>query len=68
MSNLKEWRERLGLTTPQMARYVGVSYFTWKSWENGSRKPNKAGERLVQVLQMVEVMAPTVHDTLVGEV
>jgi|SaaInlStandDraft_3_1057020.scaffolds.fasta_scaffold293995_1 DNA-binding transcriptional regulator YiaG len=67
MKRLKEWRERLELTPPQMARYVGVSYHAWLSWENGSRSPRGPAKRLMEVLQMVEVMAPVVHSNLMGE-
>ena len=51
-----------------MADYIGVSYHTYNSWEKGTRKPHGSGARLVNVLQMVEIMCPAVHDQLRGRV
>ena len=69
---LKEWRERLGFDMRQMARYVGVSYHAWRSWEleddNGGRRPRGAAVRLLELLQQVEMVCPAVHEMLIQEV
>ena len=55
---LKKYRARLMLTQPQMARLVGVPLRSWVNWENGERTPPTAFRSLVELLQMVETMAP----------
>lgn len=63
---LKQWRERLGLTQRQMSMYVGVTESVWRSWESGRRGPRGPSLRLLGVLQMVETMAPGVHESLIS--
>ncbi len=38
---IKEWRNRHGLTQEQFAREVGVSWSTIAKWEIGQRSPNR---------------------------
>ena len=39
--DLKQWRQRHGLTQQQLADEVGVTWVTIARWEAGSRSPNK---------------------------
>ncbi len=38
---LREWRQRHGLTLEQLAKEVGVETNTIWRWEKGDRQPNK---------------------------
>jgi hypothetical protein len=48
----------------QAARYLGVPQGTIGNWLGGTRQPNKAVSRLLDVLSTIEVAAPAIHDTL----
>lgn len=43
------------------AEYLGVPVFTFRKWLNGERTPNASALRLLEVLGMVEVLAPAIH-------
>lgn len=58
---LEAMRARLGLTPRQLSQYLGVSYGAVRHWLVGSRLPDNSVRRLVQVLGMVEAMAPGLH-------
>jgi hypothetical protein len=53
--------ERLNLDEPRGAVYLGVPVFTVRKWINGEREPGAAVARLLDVLGMVEAMAPALH-------
>lgn len=55
-------RSRLGLTLHDAAEYLGVPVTTFIKWENGTRTPGSAATRLMDVLGMIEVMAPELHE------
>ena len=65
--NMAAWRHSLGLSTGGMAAYLGVPGSTYNKWEKGERKPNDAALRLFEVLRLVQIMAPQVHDQLVAK-
>ena len=58
-------RQRLVLTQPRMAAYLGVPVATYQSWEMGVREPSSSALRLLDVLGIVEALAPGVHAQLV---
>lgn len=51
------------LTEAQAAGLMGVPVFTLRKWSNGTRAPNAAAVRLLEVLDMLNVFAP---DLLAG--
>jgi DNA-binding transcriptional regulator YiaG len=53
--------DRLGLDETQAAAYFGVPVFTVRKWINGDREPGAAVARLLQVLGMLEAVAPALH-------
>jgi hypothetical protein len=53
--------DRLNLDEPRAAVYLGVPVFTVRKWINGEREPGAAVARLLDVLGMVEAMAPALH-------
>jgi DNA-binding transcriptional regulator YiaG len=57
-------RQRLGLSQPRMAIYLGVAIPTYQSWETGLRDPSASVLRLLDVLGLVEALAPGVHAEL----
>jgi DNA-binding transcriptional regulator YiaG len=63
-TDLKKWRERLGLGAAGMSEYLGVPVHTWTKWENGTRAPDAAPRRLFELLGMLEAMAPAIHESL----
>ena len=64
---LRALRERLGLTPGQAAAYLGVPLATWRHWHDGMREPPAAVERLLDVLGVVEALAPDIHARLLPE-
>jgi hypothetical protein len=57
--------QRLGLTEARAAAYFGVPVFTLRKWRTGERAPGAAVARLVEVLGLVETLAPGIHSALV---
>jgi hypothetical protein len=57
----KDTADRLNLSEPRAAAYFGVPVFTYRKWATGDREPSAAVTRLLDVLGMVEAMAPELH-------
>lgn len=60
MTNLeiKAWRESKDFSQPEMADYIGIPFTTFRNWESGIRKPGKSGERLLQLVRLVDTFNP----------
>jgi hypothetical protein len=58
---VRQTLDRLNLDEPRAAVYLGVPVFTVRKWINGEREPGAAVARLLDVLGMVEAMAPALH-------
>lgn len=57
---------RLGISEKQASNYFGVPVYTLRKWTSGQRKPSAAVVRLVEVLGLIEAMAPSLHDVLLN--
>ncbi len=44
---IKEYRQRAGLTQQQFAKLFEIPVDTVKSWDSGRRKPDKLKEKLI---------------------
>lgn len=53
------------LTETQGAGLLGVPVFTLRKWQAGTRTPNAAAVRLVEVLDMVAVLAPALLEGMI---
>jgi hypothetical protein len=51
----------LHLDDTRGAEYLGVPVYTVRKWITGEREPGAAVARLLDVLGMVEAMAPALH-------
>lgn len=60
---LAQTRSRLDLSPAEMADYLGVPIYTLRKWESGERGSSAAVMRLLDVLGMVEAMAPALHES-----
>ena len=58
---------RLDLNEARAAAYFGVPVFTYRKWLNGERMPSASVMRLVEVMGMVEALAPGLHAALLPE-
>ena len=58
---------RLSLTEAQAAAYFGVPVFTYRKWVNGERALNAAVVRLIEIMGMVEALAPSLHTALLPD-
>ena len=67
VDKIKALMTRHDMTQEQAARYLGVPVHTLIKWTNGTRNPNKSVERLIEVLGVVEALAPAINDNLVKE-
>lgn len=56
---------RLGLDEPRAAQYLGVPVYTLRKWAKGERTPSAATLRLLEVLGLIEALAPAIHEALV---
>lgn len=60
---------RLSLDDSQAAAYLGVPVYTFRKWASGERSPSASVLRLLEVLGMVEALAPALHAGLLpGEI
>ena len=53
------------LTETQGAGLLGVPVFTLRKWQAGTRAPNAAALRLVEVLGMVAALAPALLEGMI---
>ena len=60
-------RRRLDISDDEMARVLGVSPYTIRNWENGSRSVSPMAVRMLDVLDMLRVCAPDVHRALIDQ-
>jgi hypothetical protein len=60
--------ERLNLDEPRAAAYFGVPVFTVRKWCTGEREPGAAVARLLEVLGLVEALAPALHGSFLPPV
>ena len=58
---------RLGLSDKQLAHYLGVPLATAYKWTKGERAPPAVAHRLMDVLALIEMTAPEIHASLIGE-
>jgi hypothetical protein len=59
----KDTADRLNLSEDRAAQYFGVPVFTYRKWATGEREPGAAVTRLLDVLGMIEAMAPDLHQS-----
>jgi DNA-binding transcriptional regulator YiaG len=62
--DIKATIERLELSEKQASDYFGVPVPTLRKWLTGERAPGAATHRLVEVLGMLEALAPAIHQSL----
>jgi hypothetical protein len=55
--------ERLGLSEAQAAQYFAVPVFTVRKWLTGEREPGAAVARLLEVMGLLEALAPNIHQS-----
>jgi hypothetical protein len=55
--------DRLSLDEGQAAAYFGVPVYTVRKWCRGEREPGAAVARLLEVMGMLEALAPNLHQT-----
>lgn len=60
--------DRLNLDENRAAAYLGVPVFTVRKWLTGEREPGAAVARLLEVLGLVEALAPALHDSFLPPV
>lgn len=53
---------RRKMSQADMARYLDVPQGTIANWLLGTRKPSRSVARLLDVLGMIEVLAPGIHE------
>ena len=58
---------RKGWSNNATARYLGVPYGTFGNWMQGTKCPSAIVGRLLDVLGVVEVLAPHIHANLIPE-
>lgn len=64
-ARVRETMHRLNLDETRAADYFGVPVFTLRKWCSGERQPGAAVLRLLDVLGMVEALAPALHAALI---
>lgn len=57
-----EARQSLGLSQSEMANLMGVHVMTLSKWERGERNPDKAAQRLIDLLGWLYLNRPRVFE------
>jgi hypothetical protein len=65
---IRQTANRLSLDESQAAEYFGVPVFTVRKWRTGEREPGAAVARLLDVLGLVEALAPALHGSFLPPV
>jgi hypothetical protein len=60
-ARLAGYTARHALDDARTAEALGVPIYTARKWINGTRAPNAAAVRLLDVLETLEAMAPALH-------
>lgn len=60
-ARVRDTMHRLNLDEREAADYLGVPIYTLRKWESGERGSSAAVMRLLDVLGMVEALAPALH-------
>ena len=61
---LRALQARLGLSAQGMALYLGIPLPTYRNWRDGHREPPAVASRLLEVLGLIETLAPEIHSYL----
>ena len=56
---------RYSMNDAQVAEYLGVPVHTLRNWRTGKRVPAAVVYKLLDVLGIVEALAPAVHEHLI---
>lgn len=56
--------DRLNMDDIRAAQYLGVPVYTLRKWAKGERTPSAAALRLLEVLGLIEAIAPAIHAAL----
>ena len=56
---------RLGLDETRAAGLMGVPVYTWRKWANGQRQASASAYRVLELLAMMEALAPDLLAALV---
>lgn len=67
-ARLLETMHRLNLNEARAADYFGVPVFTLRKWCKGQREPSAVAFRLLDVLGMIEALAPALHESFLPPV
>lgn len=62
-ARVRDTMHRLNLDEREAADYLGVPIYTLRKWESGERGSSAAVMRLLDVLGMVEALAPALHES-----
>jgi DNA-binding transcriptional regulator YiaG len=60
-------QERHKMTDEQCAEYLGVPIHTLRNWRTGKRIPAAVVYKLLDVLGMIEALAPSLHGALIPD-
>lgn len=62
---ITDLQTRYNMNDAQVADYLGVPVHTLRNWRTGKRVPAAVVYKLLDVLGIVETLAPAVHEHLI---
>lgn len=62
---IADLQTRYSMNDEQCAEYLGVPVHTLRNWRTGKRVPAAVVYKLLDVLGIVEALAPAVHEHLI---
>lgn len=65
MNIFNETKERLNLSNQELADYFGVCLSTMTKWRKGERQPSDSALYTLTLLELIEEMAPHLHQKII---
>ena len=64
---LLSYQDRHNISDARFCDILGVTRSALYSWKTGARAPSTSAHRIVTLLSLLETLAPSIHDHIVGK-
>lgn len=65
IGDVKAMRLSMKMTVNEFSKYLGIAPITYYKWEQSPSRQHAAVTRLINVMQLIKVMSPSLHEQIV---